>query len=535
MGPNGGTEGNSITMTPTTQFLEQPVIFNVNKGEHPASVSGQGTSQLDDLLVDLKYSSPHMLFTCGGGLAGFVLGTILNRYGGLSTTAQLWIGLPGYLFTFAIQCITLPLIFTSVTICFANLILSRKTKGVMVRMLIYFVMASFLAACVALGVAFILAGTFSRKPDPPEEIMSAQLNLMCPNGKYLAINSSICEGKQLRDAMEFTATNITGVALEVAGMAYKDVSFAQQIVYFFDNLFAQNVTEAFYNGAFLAVSVFSVLFGAGLVLAHDPTSGEQNHAFVLLKQVDLVLEMILNWMIPWTPLGTFSAMTYYIMSGTVTQSAFRETMYFTIAMAMALVVYFVLVTCVGYFVLVRKNPFQFFWYLMPAMIFMFGSSDYTSTIPVLMRSIEGSKQVSRTLSQFTVCMGVSLSLSGTAAYFVVATIYMAYTSGIEDVLTPGRLIGLVILATLSSIGTPHQAGVGLTYLATLWRTLFGTVVPASFAYLILIEWLIVRFRRTQNIIMIAFIARVIAEQLDETVEDEEDRAYAERQIGLAHM
>lgn len=535
-------DGNSITMTPTTQFLEQPVIFNVAKGEAAQSASGgqrshggaSGTSPLDDLLVDLKYDSPPMIMTCVAGLAGFALGAVLNKIG-LTFNAQLWVGFVGYFFISVAECLTLPLIFTSVTICVANLIMSKKTKSVMVRIGIYFVMASFLSCCVALGVSYIFVSTFERKPDLPPTVLSASLNLMCPNGKFLAKDSSKCEGKQQRDAMTFLATNITGASLQVTGAVYTHYTFAGQISYFFDNLFAQNITEAFANSAFLAVTVFSILFGVGLVLAHDPATGEQNHAFVLIKQVDLVLELILNWLMPWTPLGTFSAMTFYIMQGTITQAAFTETLYFTIAMAVTLVIYFFLVLCVGYFVLVRKNPFQFVWFLLPAMIFMFGSSNYTASIPVLMRSIEGSKSVSRTLSQYTVCLGVSFSLSGTAAFFVVSTIFMAYTGGVEHLLTPGRLIALVIISTLSSIGMPHEAGFSLSYLATIWTTLFPIPLPASFMYLSWVEWLVKRMRRMTNVMVIAFIARVIAEQLDETVEDEEDRAFVDRPVGLAHI
>lgn len=535
--------GNSITMTPTTQFLEQPVIFNVAKGEPaPSGANGgqrsrggaSGTRPMDDLLVDLKYASPPMIMTCAAGLAGFALGAVLNKIG-LAYSAQLWTGFVGYFLISALECLTLPLIFTSVTICVANLIMSKKTKSVMVRIGIYFIMASFLSCCVALGVSYMFVGTFVRKPDPPAASLSASLNLMCPNGKFLSKDSSKCGGKQQRDAMTFLATNITGISLQVTGAVYTNLSFATQISYFFDNLFAQNITEAFSSSAFLAVTVFSILFGAGLVLAHDPTTGEQNHAFVLIKQVDLVLELILNWLMPWTPLGTFSAMTFYIMQGTITQSAFTETLYYTIAMAVTLIVYFFLVLCLGYYLLVRKNPFQFFWFLLPAMIFIFGSSNYTASIPVLMRSIESSKSVSRTLSQYTVCLGVSFSLSGTAAFFVVSTVFMAYTGGVEHLLTPGRLIALVFVSTLSSIGVPHAAGYGLTYLATIWTVLFPTPLPASFMYLGWVEWLVQRMRRMTNVMVVAFIARVIAEQLDETVEDEEDRAFVDRPVGLAHV
>lgn len=536
---------NSITMTPTTQFLEQPALFRVAKGAGPplppgaASASGGSKSAvpvLDDLLVDLHYASPHLIFTCAAGIAGFAIGAVLNKVG-VSETAQIWIGFPGYFFISAIECLTLPLLFTSVSIGFANLTMSSKTRGVNVRVLGFFLGAAFLACVLALGVSFIFGATslFAHKGEMAAPAASARLSLQCPNGKYLAANASTCVGKQLRDAMAFVATNITGVSLQVAGAPPRATTFAQQIVAFFDNVVTQNIAGSFASSAFLAATVFSMLFGAGLVLAHDSSTGEPNHVFVLLKQLDLVLELILNWLMPWTPVGTLSAMAFYVMQGTLTRATFDATLGLSLALLATLVTYFALVTCVGYWLLVRKNPLAFSLYLLPAMLFMFGSSNYTATIPVLMRCIEGSQQISRTLAQYIVSVGVSLCLPGTAAFFVVATVFMAYTAGMDAVLTPGRVIALVVVSTLGSFGVPHQAGASLTYVATIWLTLFPSPLPPSFALVMAIEWLTTRMRRTHNVLMVAVIARVIAEQLDETVEDEEDRAEDDRIVGLAHM
>lgn len=98
--------------------------------------------------------------------------------------------------------------------------------------------------------------------------------------------------------------------------------------------------------------------------------------------------------------------------------------------------------------------------------------------------------------------------------------------------TAGRVIGLVAIATVSSIGTPLVPGSVLTFTCTIWRTLFTNQVPGSFVYVAAMEWVMFRLRRTYNIIVAAFIARIIAEQLDETVEDEEDRAYLDQQLGM---
>ncbi|TMW64375.1 hypothetical protein Poli38472_012997 [Pythium oligandrum] len=255
---------------------------------------------------------------------------------------------------------------------------------------------------------------------------------------------------------------------------------------------------AFSASQYIGIIVFSMFVGAGLIISQDyPSLAEQNNYFFLvLKQISVVLETIINWLIPWIPLGAVSSLTHSIMTGEITQSGFKEYLYLPITLLVTLVVYFLFVVCSG---------------------------SYVATIPVMMRSIESSRQVSRTLAQFTVTIGTAVSLCGTAAYYVVSCIYMAYASGIEHKLTPGRVIVLMILSTITSFGAPRMGMPRLTYIATIWTTTFGGKVPDSFPLLLSVEWLTLRMRRLVNVAVVAIVARIIAEQLDESAEDEEER------------
>ncbi|RLN67191.1 hypothetical protein BBJ28_00010605 [Nothophytophthora sp. Chile5] len=532
----------TMTMSPTAtaMFRDPLATFNNRKGVPWAGSTAPlhaGADLPDDMLVDLYYKTPSLWLTSAAGAIGLVVGGLLNKYP-VDEDAQLWIGLIGWLVIRALECLTLPLIFTSVTICFSNLVVSSKTRPVMTRMTIYFVLAALLASCVALAVAFCFAGTFTLKTDPPATTTSFQFVLQCSNGQYFSSNSE-CVGLELHDGQVLTASNVTGLpdalqlSLATASGVFPDTqSLASQIVLFFGDLFTENITEAFVSVQFLGITVFSMLVGAALMTVYDPSSGELNHALVLIRQVHVVLEMILNWLVPYIPLGTVSMMTFCIMTGELSQQALSDSLYFTLAMVVALAANFFGVACVFYAILVRRNPLKFAWFLVPSAMYMLATGNYMATIPVLMRSLEKSRQVSRTLAQFTVCLGVSLCLCGTAIFFVVAPIFMAYTSGQEDVLTPARLVLLILLATVSSIGTPLVQGSALTFTCTIWRTLFTSQVPGSFAYVAAMEWVMYRLRRTYNIVAAAFIARILAEQLDETVEDEEDRAFLDQQLGM---
>ncbi|DAZ98931.1 TPA: hypothetical protein N0F65_001370 [Lagenidium giganteum] len=97
---------------------------------------------------------------------------------------------------------------------------------------------------------------------------------------------------------------------------------------------------------------------------------------------------------------------------------------------------------------------------------------------------------------------------------------------LSDLLTGGRVVLLVILSALSSFGTPHLPGAALGYISTIWITVFPVPLPACYIYLVWMEWINTRMRRVLNVVIVAFISRIIADQLDETAEDEDDRYYS---------
>lgn len=545
-----------MTMTPTTRFLEQPVLLDVAKdaastgtsasmpgrsvrrgdsGQDHGGLHGQHRPIVNEQLIQLHYETPSVLGMALAGAIGLVVGGILNKVT-LSDTAHTWIGFLGWIFLSMLECLALPLIFTTVTICVAQLVAASKSYGILFRMGVMFTTSALLASCVGMLVSYAMSSTFERMSAPPVPLPSTLLSLQCPNEMYLTLSEKMCDGKQQQDASRFVAINVTGIVLQDTGddVINQRVSYAAQIVEFMIMAFQENITSAFTHGQYLGIILFAMFIGAGLVVSQDyPESGLQhNNLFLVLKQLDVVLEMLLNWLIRWIPLGTLSAMTNTIMTGTITGTAFKQAMYLPIALLVALMANFLLVVCVGYYILVRKNPFRFFWYLLPSLVYMLASQRYMATIPVMWRSIESSKQVSRTLAQFTVSLGTALSMCGHACFFVVACVFMAYTSGLESKLTPGRIILLIIVSALSSFGTPQTPGASLTYVATIWRTVFGGPPPDSFGFVVSMEWLTVRMRRVHNITVVAFIARVIGEHLDETPDDDEDReAMAAEDLG----
>jgi len=531
----------TLTLTPpATNFLEQPVILGVRK-DFKANLPGPtstyshatGSGIQDDLLVDLDYKTPSLWQVGIAGVIGFTVGGILNKWP-VGEQAQWWMGLIGYLVVLSFSCITLPMVFTSVTICISNLFVSTKTRSVLLRLGIYFALATFLGGLVAMAAGFIAASALHTHLPGPLGGSTFAFKLKCPNGMYFSESTGLCDAEAVSDAMTLTATNVSGLTLANDNGIDHDVTFAAQFVTFVKYFFPENITDAFASSQFLGVTVFSMVVGAAIMAQYDPSSGEPNHALILIKQIHVVLELILNWLVPYIPISIISLLLFCIQSATLSREAVDNAIILIAAMLIAMVAHFFLVVCVVYFIFVRRNPIQYFVFLTPALIYIFATGEYAMTIPVLMRSIEKSQRVSRTLSQFSISLGISFSLCGSGMFYVIMPIFMAYTSGQEDLLTAPRMIGVLFMALGSCFASPPVSGLALTIVCTIWKSLFNDTIPGSFAYAIAMEWLMLRLRRIYNIIIIGFIACIVAEQLDETVEDEEDRMYMDQQLGVAH-
>ena len=95
------------------------------------------------------------------------------------------------------------------------------------------------------------------------------------------------------------------------------------------------------------------------------------------------------------------------------------------------------------------------------------SASSNATLPVTLENAERRLGASNAIASFTVPLGATPNMDGTAIMQGVATVFIAQAYGIEIGL-PGYLM-VVLTATLASIGTAGVPGVGLVMLAMVLR------------------------------------------------------------------
>jgi Na+/H+-dicarboxylate symporter len=97
-----------------------------------------------------------------------------------------------------------------------------------------------------------------------------------------------------------------------------------------------------------------------------------------------------------------------------------------------------------------------------ALLFAFSTSSSSATIPITLNNVENNLKVKKKISSFTVPLGATINMDGTAIMQGMATIFISNFYGIE--LLFSDFLTVVITATLASIGTAGVPGVGMIML-----------------------------------------------------------------------
>jgi Na+/H+-dicarboxylate symporter len=99
----------------------------------------------------------------------------------------------------------------------------------------------------------------------------------------------------------------------------------------------------------------------------------------------------------------------------------------------------------------------------PVWAFAFSTASSGATLPITLRTVEKRMGVHNSVAGFTIPLGATINMDGTAIMQGVATVFIAQVYGID--LSMGAFITVILTATLASVGTAAVPGVGLITLA----------------------------------------------------------------------
>lgn len=119
------------------------------------------------------------------------------------------------------------------------------------------------------------------------------------------------------------------------------------------------------------------------------------------------------------------------------------------------------------FLFTKTNPLHFIKRFSPVMGFAFSTASSGATIPVSIQALDD-MGVSKKISSFTIPLGATINMDGTAIMQGVAVVFVAQAFGIH--LTMSDFLTVIGTATMASIGTAAVPGVGLITLAMVFNS-----------------------------------------------------------------
>lgn len=109
------------------------------------------------------------------------------------------------------------------------------------------------------------------------------------------------------------------------------------------------------------------------------------------------------------------------------------------------------------------NPISFLRKMRSTAIFAFSTASSNATIPITLETNTKKLGADNSIASFTVPLGATINMDGTAIMQGVATVFIAQVFNVD--LTISDFLMVILTATLASIGTAGVPGVGLIMLA----------------------------------------------------------------------
>ena len=223
------------------------------------------------------------------------------------------------------------------------------------------------------------------------------------------------------------------------------------------NMVPSNPVQAMAQGEMLQVIVFALLFGVAITL----TGERGRHVLNFFNDLNAVIMKMVDFVMELAPIGVFALITRtFAEQGIELLGPLAG--YFMVVVAALLVHAFG-----TYSLMVRLlaglSVSRFFKKMRPVMLFAFSTSSSNATIPVNLATVEKKLGVDNSVASFTVPLGATINMDGTAIMQGVATVFIANVYAVN--LTMTDYLSVILTATLASIGTAGVPGVGLIMLA----------------------------------------------------------------------
>ncbi len=376
-----------------------------------------------------------------GMIAGIATGMLFISFG-QGEVVQLWIKPWGNIFIRMLQLIAVPLVLVSLIKGVTGIEDIRRFSQIGLKALLIYMSTTVCAILV--GLALVL----SVKP-----------------GNF--VDAAVAS--QMKESYQHVVNEKMSAAESTSEQG--PLSFLNDIVP--DNLFAASSN----NSKMLQVIFFAIFFGiAAISLPKEKTKA-------VLKVVDSLYDIILkmvDYIIRFAPYGVFALMAALVADNSSNLSIFAALGMYTLTVIVGLLLLIFVFYPLLIHLFTRIQTKHFIRSMYPVQLLAFTTSSSAATLPLNMETTERDLGISKEITSFVLPVGTTINMDGTSCYQAIAVVFIAQVMHIH--LGWSELIAIVLLTTISSIGTPAIPG-GSYVILTMVLSSVG--IPADGLALIL--------------------------------------------------
>ena len=227
-----------------------------------------------------------------------------------------------------------------------------------------------------------------------------------------------------------------------------------------NNFFPNNIFKSMVDGNIIHLLIFSILIGisASRIKEKIKTFIKYIHEF------NEVINELVKIIISFTPIAVFC-----ILSKTFATQGLDTLMplmgYFMTVVA-ALILHFFITFSLLLKIFTRLNPKIFYRNIKDVLVFTFSTSSSSASIPFTLKTANEKCGVDTSISTFSIPLGATINMDGTAIMQGCATFFLASLYGID--LGINEILIIVITATIASIGTAGIPSAGIIMLTVIF-------------------------------------------------------------------
>ncbi|MHC1733817.1 MAG: dicarboxylate/amino acid:cation symporter [Bacteroidales bacterium] len=253
-----------------------------------------------------------------------------------------------------------------------------------------------------------------------------------------------------------------GLQVPLEDISVGKESFGQLLI----NIVPTNIIRAMSEAEMLAIIFFAILAGFFVTRV-----GEKSRD-LLVDVVNAILDVIMKitlFVIKFTPLGVFSiiakVLSQQINSGNQVGEIIGSMGIYFLTVLIGLLIHGFITLPLTVKFMGRANPIKHMKNMSTVILTAFSTSSSNATLPLTMETVETKNGVSNKIASFTLPLGATINMNGTALYECVAVMFIAQAYGID--LSFGQQMVVIFTALLAAIGSAGIPMAGLVMMAVV--------------------------------------------------------------------